>query len=98
MILPAQFANEVHDGEKILFCPYCSRILYYQEVEDEDVDNYFSMAEAGTLAFMDEDYSEEDEEEDDDSLVEDSDLEDDVIDDEVDDEEYEEEPEEDDNN
>ncbi|MDD6294937.1 MAG: C4-type zinc ribbon domain-containing protein [Treponema sp.] len=98
MILPAQFANEVHDGEKILFCPYCSRILYYQEVEDEDVDNYFSMAEAGTLAFMDEDYSEENEEEDDDSLVEDSDLEDDVIDDEVDDEEYEEEPEEDDNN
>ena len=23
MILPAQFANEVHEGEKILFCPYC---------------------------------------------------------------------------
>ncbi|MDE5797812.1 MAG: nucleic acid-binding protein, partial [Treponemataceae bacterium] len=30
MILPAQFANEVRDGEKILFCPYCSRILYHQ--------------------------------------------------------------------
>ncbi len=31
MILPAQFANEVRQGDKIMFCPYCSRILFYEE-------------------------------------------------------------------
>ncbi len=41
MILPAQFANEVHHGEKILFCPYCSRILFYEEAEDDE--NYDSI-------------------------------------------------------
>jgi len=43
MILPAQFANEVHDGEKILFCPYCSRILFHEEVAADEVENYFNM-------------------------------------------------------
>ena len=33
MILPAQFANTVREGENINFCPYCSRILFY---EDDD--------------------------------------------------------------
>ncbi|MDR0759231.1 MAG: C4-type zinc ribbon domain-containing protein [Treponema sp.] len=28
MILPLQFANEVRLGETIVFCPYCSRILF----------------------------------------------------------------------
>lgn len=41
MILPAQFANEVHHGEKILFCPYCSRILFYEEADDDE--NYDSI-------------------------------------------------------
>ena len=31
MVLPAQFANEVRHGDKILFCPYCSRILFYED-------------------------------------------------------------------
>ncbi len=29
MILPNQFVNEVRDGSKILFCPYCSKIVFY---------------------------------------------------------------------
>ena len=53
MILPAQFANEVHRGLKILFCPYCSRILYYEDApEDETID--FAM-DAGSLADFDDD-------------------------------------------
>ncbi len=54
MILPAQFANEVHNDEKILFCPYCSRILYYEE-GDENTSNYFQNEDAGSLADLDED-------------------------------------------
>ena len=49
MILPAQFANEVHEGDKTLFCPYCSRILFYQESDGSEED-YYSMAEAGSLS------------------------------------------------
>ncbi len=30
MTLPAQFANDVRLSEEILFCPYCSRILFYE--------------------------------------------------------------------
>lgn len=36
MILPAQFVNEVRSGNEILFCPYCSRILFYKQVEGDD--------------------------------------------------------------
>src|SRR5512142_543781 len=35
MILPAQFVNEVHSGNRIIFCPYCSRVLSYQETEEQ---------------------------------------------------------------
>lgn len=73
MILPAQFANEVHEGEKILFCPYCSRILFYEEVaEGEEAEDYLAMDETGTLADFDDEFSDEydedSEELDDDSL------------------------------
>ena len=61
MILPAQFANEVRDGEKILFCPYCSRILYHQDVMDGEEETYFSADETGTLADFDEDFADEEE-------------------------------------
>jgi len=64
MILPAQFANEVHEGEKILFCPYCSRILFYQEVaEGEEAEDFLSMDETGTLADFDDEFSDEYDEE-----------------------------------
>ncbi|HPO02771.1 MAG TPA: C4-type zinc ribbon domain-containing protein, partial [Treponemataceae bacterium] len=60
MILPAQFANIVRIGEKIVYCPYCSRILYYSETaEGEDI--YFNDDDAGSLADLD-DFIDEDEE------------------------------------
>ncbi len=49
MVLPAQFQNDVHAGEDIHFCPYCSRILYYEE--DLIQDEYsFSDADSGGLS------------------------------------------------
>jgi predicted nucleic acid-binding Zn-ribbon protein len=34
MILPGQFVNEVRGGDGIMFCPYCSRILFHQPEEE----------------------------------------------------------------
>ena len=66
MILPVQFANNVRLGEEIVFCPYCSRILYYEESE-EDEEDYFHEEDSGSLSDLDEmeddDYDEEDSEE-----------------------------------
>ncbi len=77
MILPAQFANEVHEGEKILFCPYCSRILFHQDVaEGEITEDYLSMDETGSLADFDDEFADEFEDElDEDMVSEDSDEE-----------------------
>jgi len=65
MILPAQFANEVRIGDKIVYCPYCSRILYYLENPGAE-DEYFNEEDAGSLSdlddFVDEDEEGEDEE------------------------------------
>ncbi len=55
MILPPQFVNTVRSGEHVEFCPYCSRILFYQE-DDE--------GEALETAILDEEAEEEEEEED----------------------------------
>ena len=66
MILPAQFANSVHEGESILFCPYCSRILYHEDVEEGEEESYFTLKEAGSLADLD-DFDGEEEEMDEDS-------------------------------
>ncbi|MDR2922954.1 MAG: C4-type zinc ribbon domain-containing protein [Treponema sp.] len=63
MILPAQFSNNVRLGEEFIFCPYCSRILYYEEsAEGEDI--FFDSDDAGSLEEADE--TEEDEFEEDD--------------------------------
>ncbi len=35
MTLPAQFANDVRKSVDILFCPYCSRILFHEEGNEE---------------------------------------------------------------
>ena len=35
MILTSQFVNEVRGGDGIRFCPFCSRILFYQPEEEE---------------------------------------------------------------
>ncbi|MDR1175578.1 MAG: C4-type zinc ribbon domain-containing protein [Treponema sp.] len=65
MILPAQFANQVRLGKEIVFCPYCSRILYYEESEDGE-DEFFDTEDSGSLSDLDdleEDFDEEEEEE-----------------------------------
>lgn len=106
MILPAQFANEVHEGDSILFCPYCSRILFYEESEENTQETYFD--DAGSLAdieddFIDEEEIDEDTEDelfdeqeqelsDDEDDIDDEDSDDDDVDD-VDEEDSEEEPE-----
>lgn len=56
MTLPAQFANEVRMGEEILFCPYCSRILFHQ---DSNLDSYVaaeSEDEATLADLIDDDF------------------------------------------
>lgn len=64
MILPAQYANEVHVGERILFCPYCSRILFYEQSDADTQETFFN--DSGSLADLDDDFSEDDEEYDED--------------------------------
>jgi predicted nucleic acid-binding Zn-ribbon protein len=63
MILPVQFANRVRLGEEFVFCPYCSRILYYEESAEGEED-YFNTDDMGALSDLDE-VEEEEEEEDD---------------------------------
>lgn len=36
MILPPEFVNTVRAGESVMFCPYCSRILFYSDDEEEE--------------------------------------------------------------
>lgn len=94
MILPAQFANEVRDENEILFCPYCSRILRWQETKDGEEEAYYTMTEAGSLADLDDDDlldGEEDEEDVEDEIDENKDK---YVDDEDDEEDEEEEVEE----
>jgi predicted nucleic acid-binding Zn-ribbon protein len=66
MILPAQFANDVRLGKEIVFCPYCSRILFYVESEEGEED-FFDAEDAGSLSDLDdideEEYDDEEEEE-----------------------------------
>lgn len=100
MILPAQFANIVHVGDDIMFCPYCSRILYHEELSEDQVESYFDIGAAGTLAGLDDDFEDEDEdiddEERDDENFEDEDETDENEDEDLDDEESEIDDEEDD--
>jgi len=58
MILPAQFVNEVRSGNRIIFCPYCSRVLYFEESESDSSDQLFVDIESGSLSDL-EDYAEE---------------------------------------
>ena len=67
MILPAQFANEVHNGDKIVFCPYCSRILFYQELKEGETE-YSQIEDIGSLSDFgddDDDFGEDEDEYDD---------------------------------
>jgi predicted nucleic acid-binding Zn-ribbon protein len=66
MVLPVQFTNQVHQGEEIVFCPYCSRILFYEESEGGE-ENFFDVEDSGSLSDLDDldedDYDEDEEEE-----------------------------------
>jgi predicted nucleic acid-binding Zn-ribbon protein len=53
MILPAQFSNNVRLGEEFIFCPYCSRILYYEE-SPSDEELFFDADDSGALYDSDE--------------------------------------------
>jgi predicted nucleic acid-binding Zn-ribbon protein len=52
MILPVQFANDVRLGEDIVFCPYCSRILFHEESEVSE-ESYFNIEDSGSLSDLD---------------------------------------------
>jgi len=68
MILPAQFANTVREGAEIIFCPYCSRILFYEESEQGEED-FFHDEDSGSLSDLDDiedDYESDDDDEEDD--------------------------------
>lgn len=56
MILPAQFANEIQSETELKYCPYCSRVLYYEVsdiVLDEADDFSFDDSDIGGLADLD---------------------------------------------
>jgi predicted nucleic acid-binding Zn-ribbon protein len=73
MVLPVQFANVIHQGEEIVFCPYCSRILFYEE-SGQDGENYFDAEDSGSLSDLDEmeddDYDDEEEDEEESAEIE----------------------------
>ena len=50
MILPNQFVNDVRDERHVLFCPYCSRIVFYLDDGDGAFDTGFSESEEEGLA------------------------------------------------
>ncbi|WP_320130865.1 C4-type zinc ribbon domain-containing protein [uncultured Sphaerochaeta sp.] len=58
IVLPIQFVNDVRSAKQIDFCPYCSRILYYEAVEgaEEQFKKHVDDAdveEAGLADFVD---------------------------------------------
>ena len=69
MRLPAQFENDVRNGEEILFCPYCSRILFFEDAEEEGM--FFQDDDAGSLADLANFEVEDEADSDDESLDED---------------------------
>ncbi len=72
MILPAQFVNDVRQQNRVIFCPYCTRVLRFQETEEKDDDSLLFDIESGSLADL-EDYAEEGE---DDTIDDESDEDD----------------------
>lgn len=50
MILPAQMVNDVRRGEHILFCPYCSKVIFYSGEDEVDTDGGFIEGDEEGLA------------------------------------------------
>ncbi len=97
MILPAQFVNDVKSESEVLFCPYCSMILYHQ-VEPVEGEMDFDFDDNSMLFEDDEeindDFEDEDEEDREDDL--DEDVDEDELEDEDDDDDEDEDEDEDD--
>lgn len=74
MILPSQFVNLVREGNSINFCPYCSRILYYEESENDTAENHYFTEDIGSLVDLSDDLEDYDDDEKDYDLDEDEDL------------------------
>ena len=74
MILPSQFVNLVREGNSINFCPYCSRILYYEESENDTAENHYFTEDIGSLVDLSDDLEDYDDEEKDYDLEDDDDL------------------------
>jgi hypothetical protein len=59
MTLPVQFVNDVRKGDDFRFCPYCSRVLYWEDAEMADqftqVAEDSDIEEAGLADFIDTD-------------------------------------------
>ncbi len=55
MILPAQFVNEVRAADsEVKFCPYCSRILFYDDAgSSAEQEAFFDDSDMGGLADLD---------------------------------------------
>ena len=65
MILTPQFVNDVRSGSDIMFCPDCSRILFFQEeAEAADEVDIFADTELDSDSAEDEDSEEDSDEED----------------------------------
>ncbi|MFP4372894.1 MAG: zinc ribbon domain-containing protein [Spirochaetaceae bacterium] len=56
MILPNQFVNDVQRGDQILFCPYCSKIVFH--VGDEEAE--YSEEDSETFADVVESFGDDD--------------------------------------
>lgn len=54
MLLPVQFVNDVRSLENIEFCPYCSRVLYFEETELANDSDSMEIEEGSLTSFADE--------------------------------------------
>lgn len=60
MILPNQFVNDVRKGGDILFCPYCSKIVFFSEETENVPDIGFADGdEEGLADLVDDDFDED---------------------------------------
>jgi hypothetical protein len=59
MTIPVQFVNDVRKGDDFRFCPYCSRVLYWEDVDGADMVTQHAddseIEEAGLADFVDSD-------------------------------------------
>ena len=78
MMLPSQFVNIVRKGDTINFCPYCSRILYYEESENTETGTFHPTEDFGSLSDLLDDDDEKDDEE---YILDSDDKDDDKLDD-----------------